>query len=94
MRMRSRRNRINTIDDSVESRISANRHVGAAEIIVDRADDADNVEFLVRRFLLDCDFVQTVELFHEGSPFLSQFVRASEGTVAADDAQMGDRPFD
>jgi hypothetical protein len=74
--------------------IGANGHICTAEVIVDRADDTDDVELFVERFLLNCDFVETVELLDEGRPLLPQFIRASQGTVTSDNAEMSDRPFD
>ena len=92
--MRSCGDGIDAINDSMQRRIGADGHICAAEIIVDRADDTDNVELFVERFLLNCDFVEAVELLDEGRPLLAQFIRAREGTVASDNAEMSDRPFD
>ena len=39
-------------DDPVQRRVRSDGHVGAAEVVVDGADDADNVETRVVVFLL------------------------------------------
>lgn len=46
---------VHHLDDPVQSRVGADGHVGAAEVVVDGADHADNVEHGVtaHRLLVD-----------------------------------------
>ena len=94
MRVRSSRDRIDAVHDSMQCGIGADGHISAAEIIVDRTDDTNDMELLVSSFLLDSDFVEAVELLDEGCPLFAQFIRASQRTVASNNTEMSDRPFD
>jgi hypothetical protein len=55
MRICSTDDGVDALDDSVQGRVGADRHVRAAKIIVDRADHTDDVQVLVLLALLGSD---------------------------------------
>lgn len=85
---------VNRLDDAVESGISADGHVRAAEVVVDGSDHAGNVETLVLCALLCRDSVRLQKLVQQAAPFDAEQVGAGQGAVTADDNEVCDSLLD
>ena len=62
MRGSSRRNLVDGINDAMERAICPNRHIGTDHVVIDRANQSDDIEALMQLRLLRRD-----------SPFIDQF---------------------
>jgi hypothetical protein len=79
-----RADRVEGLGDPVEGRVGADGHVGAAEVVVDRADHADDAEEGVARGRGGVDRPLGHELGEQLGPLLAEQVGPGEAAVAAD----------
>lgn len=68
-----------------QGRVAANGGVGAGEVIVDGADDADNVEVLVGGHLFRGQLARGDELVEQRGPLGAEPVGTSQGAVSSAD---------
>ena len=61
VRRRRRDDGVDGLDDSVEGRVGADGHVGAAEVVVDGSDHSDDVEVSVGEDLFLADLAAVPE---------------------------------
>ena len=78
----------------MQSRIGPDGHVSSAEVVVNRSDDADDVQEGVLTLLLFRDQLPLPQSFEQLWPLLLEAVCAGEGAVASDDDQIGDGLLD
>lgn len=90
MRIRRADDRIDGLDDAVQRRIGADGHVRAAEIVIDRADHAGNVQQAELFALLGVDALLGQQLVEQAGPLLAEQIRAGQRAVAANHHQIGD----
>ena len=93
MRGSSRRNLVDGINDAMERAICPNSHIGTDHVVIDRANQSDDIEALMQLRLLrrDSPFIdQFAEVLR---PLGAELFRTGERAVAADDDQAIDSLF-
>ena len=93
MRGCSRRNLVDGINDAMERAICPNSHVGTDHVVIDRANQADNIEALVQLRLLRRDSPFIDQFAEVLGPLSAELFRAGQRAVAADDDQAIDSLF-
>lgn len=76
MRIRRTDNGIDGLDDAMQGRVRADGHVRAAEIVVDRADHAGDVQLAVLFALLVVDLFVVEQLVQQAAPLLTEQICA------------------
>lgn len=87
-------NGIDSLDDPMQSRIGTDGHVGAAKVIVNRADKSHDVEMRALVALLLRDLFRGDEFVEQRRPLLLEHVRACQTTVAANTHEIAYARFD
>ena len=83
-----RNDAVNGLHDAAQRRVGADGHVGAAEVVVDGADDAHDVEVRIVFQLLVGDQLLLPKFGQKFGPFVPEQVGSGQGTVAADDDKV------
>ena len=94
MRGCSRRNLVDGVNDAMKRAIRPDRHIGTDHVVIDRANQADNIEALVQLRLLRRDSPFIDQLAEVLGPFRTEFFRTGQRAVTADDDQTVDSLFD
>lgn len=72
MRIRRADDRVDGLDDTMQCRICADGHVCAAEIVVDRANHAGDVQYAELLTLLGVDAAFLQQFVQQTAPFLTE----------------------
>ena len=86
--------RVDRLDDAMQGRVGADRHVGAEHVVVDRADQADQGELPVSVGLRLGHVAGGDELVEQPGPLAAQLGGAAEAAVTADHHQRVDATLD
>ena len=93
MRGCSRRNLVDGVNDAMKRAIRPDRHIGTDHVVIDRANQADNIEALMQLRLLRRDSPFVDQLAEVLGPFRTEFFRTGQRAVTADDDQTVDSLF-
>ena len=77
--------RVDGLADASQGRVAADGGIGPGQIVVDGADEADNVEVSEGFNLLLGQFALSIELLEQAGPLVAEPVGTGEGAVTAAD---------
>ena len=85
---------VDRVHDAVQRGVSADRHVGAHHVVVDRSDQTDDDEIRVGESILLRNNALIGEFSNVLPPLASKLVRSRQGSVAADHDEVVDPVFE
>ena len=85
---------VDRVHDAVQRGVSADRHVGAHHVVVDRSDQTNDDEIRVGESILLRNDALISELSNVLPPLASKLVRSRQGSVAADHNEVVDPVFE